>query len=320
MGVIFTLHHVRDTPERRAFAPNRILAVTRDFLDAAIRCVHEQGYQIVSLDEAVRRLRERDFAHRFACFTFDDGYRDVYTHGLPVFAAHRAPFALYVTTGHPDHHTVLWWCLLENIVRDNDEVEAQLNGRRLRLAACTAADKYRAFEAIYWPLRALPHAEQYAAIDRLADYYGVDPLGPVRASTISWDEIHALAESRLATIGVHTVHHYALSKLSPEAVRIEADRARNRIRERIGHDPAHFCYPYGDASSAAGREFALIRELGFASATTTRKGVLFPEHSAHLHALPRISLNGDYQRLRYVKTFLTGAPFALGGRFQRLNV
>jgi hypothetical protein len=28
-------------------------------------------------------------------------------------------------------------------------------------------------------------------------------------------------------------------------------------------------------------------------------------------ALPRVSLNGDYQHPRYIKVFLSGAPFAL---------
>ena len=36
VGVIFTLHHVRPEPHRpNGFAPNRILEVTPDFLDAS---------------------------------------------------------------------------------------------------------------------------------------------------------------------------------------------------------------------------------------------------------------------------------------------
>ncbi len=320
VGVIFTLHHVRAEPDARAFAPNGILEITGDFLDAAIRHVRTRGYEIVSLDDVVRRLRAGEPGQPFACFTFDDGYRDVATQALPVFEKHNAPFALYVTTGHPERKTVMWWSVLEDIVRGNEEVDADVGGRRMRLAAGTPAEKYRAFEAIYWPLRALSHAAQYATILKLADHYQVDPLAPVRATAISWGAIQALAASPLVTIGVHTVNHYALSKLPPDAVRDEAQRARNEIGARIGRDPRHFCYPYGDRGSAARREFELIRELGFLSATTTRKGVLFPEHAQHLHALPRVSLNGDYQRLRYLDAFLTGAPFALARGFRKLDV
>lgn len=320
VGVIFTLHHVRAEPVPNAFAPNGILDITRAFLDSVIQRVRARGYEIVSLDEVVRRLREHDTARRFACFTFDDGYADVATQALPVFEKYGAPFALYVTTGHPDGETIMWWSVLEDIVRGNELIDAEINGSRMHLAAHTPAEKYRAFESMYWPLRALPHTEQYATIRKLAETYRVDIRAPVRTSAISWDAIGTLAASPLVTIGVHTVNHYALSKLPLAAVSDEAQRARRLIGARIGRDPLHFCYPYGDPASAARREFDLIRELGFVSATTTRKGVLFAEHARHLHALPRVSLNGDFQRLRYLDVFLTGAPFALARRFRRLDV
>jgi len=46
--------------------------------------------------------------------------------------------------------------------------------------------------------------------------------------------------------------------------------------------------------------------------------MLFPAHRPHLTALPRVSLNGDYQSLTY-PLYLSGAPFALWNRFQQVN-
>jgi hypothetical protein len=58
-------------------------------------------------------------------------------------------------------------------------------------------------------------------------------------------------------------------------------------------------------------EFELARELGARTGVTTRKGLIQRRHVAAMTALPRVSLNGDYQHPRYVKVFLSGAPFAL---------
>jgi len=55
----------------------------------------------------------------------------------------------------------------------------------------------------------------------------------------------------------------------------------------------------------------LAREAGAVTATTTRKGFILSRHADRMTALPRVSLNGDYQDLRYVRVMLSGAPFAL---------
>jgi peptidoglycan/xylan/chitin deacetylase (PgdA/CDA1 family) len=80
----------------------------------------------------------------------------------------------------------------------------------------------------------------------------------------------------------------------------------------------HLAYPIGDRSSAGAREFALASELGFETAVTTRKGMLFPEHSRHLMALPRLSVNGGWQNEALLDILLSGVPFLLWNRGSRV--
>jgi peptidoglycan/xylan/chitin deacetylase (PgdA/CDA1 family) len=137
--------------------------------------------------------------------------------------------------------------------------------------------------------------------------------------SLTWEEIEWLAGDPLVTIGAHTVSHPALAKLTEAEADYEMAESRRRIGEKIGKRPRHLAYPYGDPGSAGQREFAIAARLGFATAVTTRPGVLYTEHGVHLTALPRVSLNGDYQSLRYLDLFLTGAPFALWNGFRRVD-
>ncbi len=90
-----------------------------------------------------------------------------------------------------------------------------------------------------------------------------------------------------------------------------------RIEKELGRPCRHFSYPYGCTQSAGEREFRIAEELGLETAVTTQKGLLYPEHAHELTALPRLSLNGDFQDIRYVKALLSGVPFALMNTLKR---
>ncbi|MGD2137723.1 MAG: polysaccharide deacetylase family protein [Gammaproteobacteria bacterium] len=320
VGAIFTLHRVRSGADAGPFAPNRILDVTPEFLEATISHVLDLGCDIVSLDEARQRLVNRDFGRKFVCFTFDDGYIDHYTTAFPIFRKYNAPFTIYVTTGFTDGQAVFWWQHLEDTIAANEEIGLRVGERDFRMQTRDTDEKCRAFSSIYWELRRAPQAVQQAAVRQLVENYEIDNRGFCDRSALPWEMLEKLAASELVTIGAHTINHYASSKLPAAELRQEAAGSRDILAHRLDVEPAHFAYPFGDRTSAAARDFGVIRELGFGTATTTRKGVLFPEHADHLHALPRVSLNGDYQTQRYIPVFLSGAPFALWNRFRKLDV
>lgn len=319
IGVIFTLHHVRPEPDQpRAFAPNRILEVTPDFLDAVLDQVQEAGLDVLSLDQAIQRLKDGD-DRRFVCFTFDDGYRDNLEFAYPLFKRRSLPLTLYVPTDYPDGKGELWWLALEQIVARADEIELCRNGALWRLPMVTLPEKTRAFEEIYWWLRLLDEATQRSVVRALADRYEVDIAADCSRLVMTWDEIRTMAADPLVTIGAHTKGHFTISKLSEQRAADEMVGSADRIEQELGRRPIHFSFPYGDAGSAGPRDFALARQAGFKTAVTTRKGMLFGTHRRYLSALPRVSLNGEYQSLTYTALYLSGAPFALWNRFQRVN-
>jgi peptidoglycan/xylan/chitin deacetylase (PgdA/CDA1 family) len=319
VGAILTLHHVR--PARTAaFQPNRLLEVTPDFLDDVIAGLRRARVDLIDLDEMRRRLVECDFRRRFICFTFDDGYRDNLKYALPILKKHGVPFALYIPTSFPDRAGELWWLTLEAVIARHTRIALVMDGQDRRYDCDGTEAKYELYEHIYWWLRSLESEDDLRdAVRDLAARYGIDHTAFCRDLCMTWDEIGEMAADPLATIGAHTVNHVMLKKASDAAVRSELQMSAATIEAALGKRPAHFSYPVGDRTSAGPREFAIAAELGFKTAVTTRPGVLFPEHAAHLTALPRVSLNGEYQQRRYAKVLVSGTATALWNRFRRVD-
>jgi len=319
VGAILTLHHVRP-PRPDRFQPNRLLEVSPGFLTRVIKALRRSDLDLVSLDEMHRRMVEGDFSRRSACLTFDDGYRDTLQWAYPILKEAGVPFAIYIPTSFPDRLGELWWLVLEAVIARNDRIGLVIGGRDRKFDCRTVAEKRALFDELYWWLRSRPmEAELREAVRNLAAFYHVDIAAFCSELCMSWRELAELATDPLVTHRAHTVTHPTLAKLTKDNARSEMDLSRSVIEAALAVRPQHLSYPFGDRTSAGAREFEIAAELGFKTAVTTRPGVLFPEHAQRLMALPRISLNGDYQRIRYVRVLLSGAATAMWNGFRRLD-
>ena len=320
VGAIMTLHHVRP-PRRGEFQPNRLLEVTPSFFERVIRRLRRSGTDLVSLDEMHRRMTERDFKKRFVCITFDDGYRDNLEHAYPVLKKYEVPFAIYVATGFTDQVGEMWWLALEQVIAKNELLGLRLDGQDRWFNCRTPDEKQAVYEHLYWWLRSLKTEDELRqAVRELAARYHVDTSHYCADLCMTWQEMAGLAADPLCTIGAHTVNHVMLAKVSESAVRSELENSRSVIEAALGVRPQHFAYPVGDRTSAGPREFKVAAELGYKTAVTTRPGAIFKGHSDHLLALPRISLNGEFQRPRYARVLASGAATSLWNGFRPINV
>jgi peptidoglycan/xylan/chitin deacetylase (PgdA/CDA1 family) len=316
-GVIFMLHQVRPDPPR-AFEPSRILRVTPDFLDSVVETVLDAGFDVIALD-GIRERLQGGSERPFACFTFDDGYRDNRDFAYPIFERRRLPFTIYVPADFADGNGDLWWLTLEEVLRRAPHLTLGMNGEGRHYPLATVDQKEEAHREIYWWLRSIPEDLARATVAELAAAHGIDARAGKAGLIMTWDELRDLAKDPIVTIGAHTRSHLALAKLSEARARAEMADSIARIEAELGRPCRHFSYPYGCANSAGPREFRIASELGLETAVTTQKGLLYRENASELTALPRLSLNGDYQDIRYVKALLSGVPFAVMNTLQRIS-
>jgi len=318
VGAIFMLHHVRPAREG-AFQPNRHLEVTPEFLRATLSHLRSRAIDIVSMDELHERLVQGRFARRFAAFTLDDGYRDNLDYALPVLREFDAPLAVYVASDFAEGTGRLWWTALEAVIAKAEQVEVQIGNSALRLDATTPAAKQAAFDRLHDWLRSLPGEHDLAReIAALCSRHGIDMEALCRSLCLSWDGVKQLAADPLVTIGAHTISHCNLAKQSEDAAAQEMAVSRARIETALERPVMHLAYPYGDREAAGDREFALAASAGFKTAVTTRPGMLFAENAGHMTALPRVSLNGNYQDARILPVLTSGAATAMWNGFRRI--
>jgi peptidoglycan/xylan/chitin deacetylase (PgdA/CDA1 family) len=319
VGTIFTLHHVRP-PRDCEFQPNRHLEVAPEFLRAVLSHVRSRDIDIITMDELHVRLGERNFLRRFACFTFDDGYRDNRDFALPVMKEFKAPFTVHVTSDFAEGVGRLWWIALEAVIRRTDSIEVAIGGFITRFDTSTPSAKQAAFDRLHDHLRRLPSQHDLKReIDALCARHGVDQTAICREYCMSWGELKSMANEPLVAIGAHSVSHCSLAVEREEAARGEMATSRARIENALQQPVVHFAYPYGDKHAAGAREFALAQACGFLTAVTTRPGMIFPESAGHMTALPRVSLNGNYQDERILPVLTSGTATAMWNGFRRID-
>ncbi|HET8937400.1 MAG TPA: polysaccharide deacetylase family protein [Polyangiales bacterium] len=320
-GAILMLHRVR--PERtQAFAPNARLSISPEYLSALLASFRRADVDVISLDEALLRLHSQKRTRRFVCFTFDDGYLDNLEHALPVFKRFHAPFTVYATTSFADRTLAPWWCALEDVVANESEVRwvetgAAAAGARVpqavRFGAATLTEKQRTFAAISARFFALTSYQLGPQLRHFLADHGRSMSELAARDMCNWSDLRCLQAAGVE-IGCHGVSHACLSRESLEMVHHELASARERLEAELGR-AKHLAYPYGKREHVGARELATAKQLGFTSAVTNRRGVLFGAHIEHLHALPRVEVTQSFAPSpHYLHTILSGLPLAARNR------
>ena len=276
----------------------------------------------MTLDEAVERIARGGTDGQFATITADDAYRDNLTEALPVLEKHGAPLTIYVAPALINGTADLWWDVIDDIVNARDMLFLQTAKRQGHHRLLDAGPEIRRPMSRLHDYLTLDVGEedQRAVLHDLARSIGVDPDAPRRKTLMSWDEIRTIAAHPL--VDHRRAHRQPLQ--SEAAFRGQGAARDDRCRRassksssaaRRGTWPIPMAMP---ARSAAAKWRWPARP-----ATSRRSpratACCMPSMPSHLHALPRISVNGRYQRVAHIRTMLSGVttPLANSGKMVR---
>jgi peptidoglycan/xylan/chitin deacetylase (PgdA/CDA1 family) len=215
---------------------------------------------------------------RLVVLTFDDGFRDFYTHALPALQDHGFSATMYLPTAF---------------------IGSALPSPAPRRGLEKLGKRRKEFAGGEGPLR----AERAGASKSLGQGEVNNPSSghssPVTRHNfrgrdcLTWPEVNELHRAGIE-FGSHTVHHPELVNLPWPEIESEIRDSKSEIENHLGHPCAAFAYPY--AFPQTRRDFVdrfqdLLASSGYETSVTTQLGRHWPGGDAL--QIKRLPVNSD---------------------------
>jgi peptidoglycan/xylan/chitin deacetylase (PgdA/CDA1 family) len=281
IGVILGYHRVI-APDQPSLMPGN--DITAELLGQTLEFLKRKNYDFLALGEIPARLKSRA-TNRFAAITFDDGFEDNLTRGLPVLRSFNAPFTISPVTGVLDRKHMAWWQVIEELVLRNDELTLDYPTAGRRVFNCRSwTDKVNSYNEIArWGWQ---NPTQFTAeLRNAATRAGANAEDLSLNNMLTWQQMREMARDPLVSFGIHTMSHAGLTRLDDEGVAEEIGGAKRRLEAELGTTIDTIAYPFGWARE---REFRIAKECGIRVGVTTQRGTIRRGVSDDPLSLPRV--------------------------------
>lgn len=245
--------------------------------------------------DRITHVHPGDFEMFLACsrasdtITFDDGYADNLTVALPLLEKYQRTATVFITTGFIERSHPLLARVAASVARSHD-------WSRTSVAPVTqgALDSQEVYERLRSELKTLGSTELAKRQQAIMADYELD-VATLTADYLTLEQLLALDQHPLITIGAHTHSHPDLRFCNAAELRRELQQAREQLEAWLGHAVTTLAYPFGDtnwrvrrAAAGAGYERAYITEqANWRSRTPFYKTL----------DIPRVDLSGEVRRI-----------------------
>lgn len=278
----------RRTPLWRQFSPRRhrhaILCFhdvrDRHWLHGILRDLAERA-TVVSLASLVDSIKGAPEPESFVAVTFDDGYKSIRTIVEPVCSNLNLPFTTFVCG---------------EVLRGGPPPWYERVGLLVQKLGSSCAAKYWALGdvpegALTAALKEAPKSVVLRGLDAAESDWSIDPRA-LCAGFMTTEDLAAVAQNPLVTVGSHTYSHPILSNLPPSEQRMEIQYGLEALRDVCDSAIEFFAYPNGKPWDFGDTAVEALREAGLRAAVTTVQRPVRPTDD--LMRLPRLGISeGD---------------------------
>ena len=255
-GNLFIFLYHRVLPEVR-FNPLNTMMTIKEFekqVDALA-----SHYSIISMAEALQKIKEQSLFKNHAVLTFDDGYCDNYEIVFPILKKKGIRALFSVVTNYIGSNRPLWdWEFLSSLKGDCPEsVNVGEKKLKLRFFENKLAFGRRVLEQmkrartadIELVLRQLKNGASYD------DSFAIDRC-------LNWDELKTMSLHGME-IASHSLSHRSLSHLSLEDALHEIRESKRVLEKKMGTTCDTFSFPFGSSRDISDSLMKHIEQAGY---------------------------------------------------------
>ena len=212
--------------------------------------------------------------------TFDDGYRDNYTHGFALACVLHIPITIFLIPGYIESGDYFWWGEHKRLIHFTQIKETTLSGQTYRLDQ--PHERITLAREIDKQLRFASSVSQREAfleiIRKKLAVLSSAVLNQETSVSLTWTEIQEMEQSGWVSFGVHTQHHPILAYLTdPTELNQEVAKCREIVEQHLGHPVRIFAYPVGQMQHIGENVLQAVKDAGYLWAMTTQYGFNTPQ-------------------------------------------
>ncbi len=182
--------------------------------------------------------------------TFDDGYLDNLQYALPILEELEVPATIFVSTGTMDQTQELWWDELEQVLLTGESFPCsfQLKDEEFDCQWNTSNFEYRknCYMGMHYLMKNFISSEKREDwLAQLWRWRGLKKTVRKGNFTVSAEDCKKLGESKIISIGAHTISHPSLAALSSEEQEREIQTSIDCLSRILGRSITLFSYPFG---------------------------------------------------------------------------
>lgn len=264
------------------------LYIQQDRLRRRLETLRAMRCSVVTLGEALTRLRQGNLPPRSVAITFDDGTYDFYKQAYPLLKQYDFPVTVYQTTYYTEHELPVFNLMCSYLLwkkRGEQLVDGSALGLSESMDLRTEVGRHRVVRALinFSERENLNGGQKNELARGLAEILGVDYSALFAKRILQLMNQQELKEVVANGVDVQLHTHRHCTPEEEQSFRQEIAENRQRIRALTGKQATHFCYPGGIYR----KEFAgWLQKEDIVSATTCDAALVNRHDNPYL--LPRV--------------------------------